>query len=74
MSDIIDNASDLEELQRNAALSLIRINRNAVSALHCMECEEEIPEARRKTIPGCQLCASCKQIDELRNKSGSRRS
>ena len=31
MCDIIDNASALEDLQREAALSMHRINRNAVS-------------------------------------------
>lgn len=70
MSDIIDNASDLEELQRNAAVSLMRIDQNAVSATHCKECDDELPEARRIAIPGCQLCASCKGIAELRKKSG----
>lgn len=68
MSDIIDSASDLEELQRDAALSLMRINQSAVSATHCKECDEELPEARRIAIPGCQLCASCKEIEELRGK------
>ena len=26
---------------------------------HCEECEELIPEARRKAIPGVRLCVSC---------------
>lgn len=38
MADIIDTAAEIEELQRNAALSAHRINRNAVSAEHCSEC------------------------------------
>lgn len=42
--DIIDTAADIEELQRNAALSAHRVNRNAVSAEHCVECDEPIPE------------------------------
>ena len=29
------------------------------SASHCEQCEEPIPEARRKAIPGVQLCVSC---------------
>lgn len=32
MADIIDTAAEIEELQRNAALSAHRFNRNAVSA------------------------------------------
>ena len=29
------------------------------SLTHCEECEEVIPEARRKAIPGVRLCVSC---------------
>ena len=29
------------------------------SLTHCAECEEEIPEARRKAIPGVKLCIDC---------------
>ena len=27
----------------------------------CAECEEEIPDARRKAIPGVKLCIDCQQ-------------
>jgi len=26
---------------------------------HCEECEAEIPEARRKAVPGVRLCIAC---------------
>ena len=68
MADIIDSASEIEELQRNAALSAHRIDRNAVSAEHCEECGVDIPEERRAAMPGCQMCASCQADHELRNK------
>ncbi len=29
------------------------------SLTHCEECEEPIPEARRKAIPGVRLCIQC---------------
>ena len=29
------------------------------SATHCQQCEEVIPAARRKAIPGVRLCVSC---------------
>lgn len=29
------------------------------SLTHCAECEEEIPEARRKAVPGVKLCVDC---------------
>lgn len=70
MAEIIDTAAEIEELQRNAALSAHRVDRNAVSAEHCAECGEDIPELRRVKVPGCQRCASCQQDEELRMKHG----
>jgi phage/conjugal plasmid C-4 type zinc finger TraR family protein len=29
--------------------------------LHCVECEEAIPEARRSALPGVRLCVACQQ-------------
>ena len=34
------------------------------SATECEDCGEEIPEARRKAIPGVQLCVFCKERQE----------
>ena len=68
IADIIDTAAEIEELQRNAALSAHRLNRNAVSAEHCAECGEDIPAPRRAAVPGCQTCAECQSVIELRNK------
>jgi phage/conjugal plasmid C-4 type zinc finger TraR family protein len=32
--------------------------------LYCVECGEEIPEARRKALPGASTCVTCQsQID-----------
>lgn len=68
MADIIDTAAVIEELQRNAALSAHRINHNAVSAEYCSECGEYIPAPRRAAVPGCQTCAECQSVIELKNK------
>lgn len=68
MADIIDNASEIEELQRNAALSAHRIDSSAVSAEHCEDCGVEIPEKRRAAMPGCQMCAECQGTIELKLK------
>lgn len=70
MADFADDASAVEELQRNAALSAHRINRDAVSATHCIDCGYAIPELRRVKVPGCQRCASCQQDEEVRMKHG----
>lgn len=68
MADIIDNASTLEDLQRDAALSMHRLNHSAVSATHCEECGDLLSNECRKAYPGCTMCVSCQGEQELRNK------
>lgn len=34
------------------------------SALTCVECDSAIPEARRKALPGVQLCVACQEAQE----------
>ncbi|WP_431644790.1 TraR/DksA family transcriptional regulator [Enterobacter hormaechei] len=65
---MIDTEAEIEELQRNAALSAHRIDHNAVSAERCEECDEPIPEPRRAAVPGCKTCSSCQEEIELKNK------
>lgn len=69
-AEIIDQASELEDMLREQAIAAHRIDRNAVSAEHCVECCEDIPELRRLKVPGCQRCASCQADEELRMKQG----
>lgn len=68
MTEIIDQASELEEMLREQAIAAHRINRSAVSATHCVDCGEAIPELRREKVPGCQRCADCQCVIELKNK------
>ncbi|HDX9359032.1 TPA: TraR/DksA family transcriptional regulator [Escherichia coli] len=68
MADIIDNASTLEDLQRDAALSMHRLNHSAVSATHCEECGEPLIPERRDAFPGCKKCVSCQEDEEKRNR------
>lgn len=70
MADIIDNASTLENLQRDAALSMHRLNHSAVSATHCEECGDQLSDGRRKAYPGCTMCVGCQSDMELRKKIG----
>lgn len=67
-AEIIDQANELEELQREAAIARHRINHNAVSATHCCDCGDEIPDLRRKAVAGCQRCAECQEEEEERGK------
>lgn len=68
MADIIDSASEVEELQRNAALAAHRMNRDAVSAIRCSDCDEQLPEARRIAYSGCTMCVDCQADAERRNR------
>jgi phage/conjugal plasmid C-4 type zinc finger TraR family protein len=34
------------------------------SAKQCIECDNDIPEKRRKLMPGVQLCVECKTLSE----------
>lgn len=68
MADIIDSASEVEDLHRDAAIQAHRINRLAVSAVRCSDCDEELPEARRIAYPGCTMCVDCQADAERRNR------
>lgn len=68
MTEIIDQASALEEMMREQAIQAHRINRDAVSAVKCEECGDKLQEARRKAYPGCTMCVDCQGEQELRNK------
>ena len=36
---------------------------------HCEECEAEIPEARRKAVPGVRLCVSCQEARDAEQEA-----
>ncbi len=52
--------------------------RQGPSLRHCEECDAEIPEARRKAVPGVRLCIKCQQAADsvesasLYNRRGSK--
>lgn len=65
VQDQID-ASVEDEVQRaRSQLS------NGESAVHCEECDNAIPEARRKAIPGVKLCIACQSALEKQENSSS---
>jgi len=66
--DQFDRATQLEEQQREIALAqvLARTQGAGESALHCIDCGVDIPEARRQAVPGCQRCVDCQSVFERR--------
>ncbi|UKL14849.1 TraR/DksA family transcriptional regulator [Erwinia phage Gungnir39] len=69
MAEIIDEASELEEMTRALAIRNITAKDNRPSREKCIECDDVIPEKRRQLISGCQRCSCCQEINELRSKS-----
>ncbi|HJW23792.1 MAG TPA: TraR/DksA C4-type zinc finger protein [Rhodocyclaceae bacterium] len=67
--DILDRAQEREEEMRSDALAELARRADGqpprVSALYC-ECGEEIPEARRRFLPGVQTCIECQRDIEKR--------
>lgn len=58
MSDFIDDSCKQEE----QVMALRLANRpcyEGISATHCVECGEEIPQGRRDALPGVKLCVEC---------------
>ncbi|CTQ32215.1 DksA/TraR family C4-type zinc finger protein [Jannaschia rubra] len=49
------------EASINDELARLKARRAPVgeSLTHCAECEEPIPEARRRALPGVKLCIDC---------------
>lgn len=58
-ADMLDEAAEITQHNIDISVAAMRINHNAVSATHCIDCGYDIPELRRVKVPGCQRCASC---------------
>ncbi len=59
--DPIDLASEFEqrELEANLSIALAAARQTGESEEFCVDCGEEIPEQRRRAVPGCKRCVSC---------------
>lgn len=72
MSDHIDKAVERETELRDDALAKIKrlqLEQSARPSLsECESCGSEIPEARRRAVPGVQLCISCQTAFEKKQK------
>lgn len=70
MSDIADQAQDVIEQHLTASLANRKhsINPAIPSAKHCDDCESEIPEARRRSLPGVRLCVDCASLQEIKGR------
>lgn len=67
MADSMDlvQARVEEELQRNLANA--RHQPVGAGEFFCEDCDEAIPEARRRAVQGVTHCVTCQQINELKS-------
>ena len=74
MPDLFDHASGIEAKQTEVALakqlaaSTQAKARHPNGETHCVECDEEIPAARRVYLPHCYTCVDCQELLERRAK------
>lgn len=69
MADQFDRAQELDAHYRRQALAQHKERMlQGDSRTHCLECGDEIPEARRIYLPGVQHCVGCAEEIELQNK------
>lgn len=70
MADIADKANELAEMQ--LSISLAKHKPMATdwqfSATECEDCGKAIPLARRKALPGVQLCVVCQAYVEQQQR------
>ena len=60
--DDVDRAQEINEahLAEALALRLRSGTRRSLSEVEvCIDCDEPIPDARRKAVPGCCRCIDC---------------
>lgn len=56
------NEAQLIEMRINRARRIL--NGPVNETIECIDCEEIIPEARRKAVPGCIRCIGCQSLFE----------
>ena len=64
--DVTDRATGLEEADRIGGVALVQARLQGQGAEFCIDCDEEIPDARRKAYPSAVCCVECQSIREAR--------
>jgi phage/conjugal plasmid C-4 type zinc finger TraR family protein len=72
--DPMDEASQIAQLTVSAAVAEIRARaaKSGPSRADCLECGDDIPEARQLAVKGVEHCVSCAQLIAVR-QGGVRR-
>lgn len=65
MADNADRAvAQTEVLDQHRLANRPRLRRRLDPGIDCLSCGEEIPEDRRRLLPGCCLCVDCQEDAE----------
>ena len=64
--DVTDRASGLEEADRIGGVAMVQARLQGQGAEFCIDCDEEIPAARRKAYPSAVCCVECQGLREGR--------
>ena len=68
--DDADNAQTREQEQRDRGINAVRFQAalarwtQGVGEKDCVDCDDEIPEERRRAVPGANRCTRCQEIYE----------
>ena len=69
MADWMDESQEYQLTVLQEQIARATRTTRAPSAHFCEDCENAIPEQRRRVIPGVQRCIDCQEISELRKKN-----
>lgn len=67
MADLADLAQELEERERAEAIAR-RTRLDRMGSSICHNCGDEIPEERRRAVPGATKCIWCQAEAEGRSR------
>jgi phage/conjugal plasmid C-4 type zinc finger TraR family protein len=71
--DLVDQAQRVEIMHREAALAGHRERSLSVACFsHCAGCGAQIPDERRRALPGAETCVECQTLIERRSRFGGR--
>lgn len=66
-ADLLDQAQQVEEQYRAAALAHHQARPITVGTSHCVDCDTPIPAARRRALPHADRCVGCQTVIERRS-------
>jgi phage/conjugal plasmid C-4 type zinc finger TraR family protein len=65
MADDIDLANIEIERERERALAKIKTTQQESGISNCLDCDIEIPKARKEAVPSAVRCIDCQSLRDL---------